>query len=314
MLFSIAIPAYKPEFLAEALSSVCAQTFQDWELVVVDDCSPADLRAIAKPFLSDPRVRYFRNEKNIGAMDVVDNWNKCLGYCSGDYVICMGDDDRLLPDCLQDLAALIARHPGLGLYHIQAEIIDAEGKVVERTPLRPEVESALDMLDRRWRVNSRQFIGDWCFDLPRLKAAGGFYKLPLAWGSDDISAFRAAIDGIGNTQRLGFQYRRTPLTISSAEYVLEKVEAMASAADWFEAALSSFTPEDEAQRVKLKELKIRVSRYYAYLRADYIKVDMAHHPGHLSYWLGKRHNCRLSAARIWVQFCKSQILHALGRL
>jgi glycosyltransferase involved in cell wall biosynthesis len=66
---SIGIPAYKPEFLEEAIASVLAQTFEDWELIVVDDCSPADIKGIVGKF-TDPRIRYYRNEQNLGTEDI----------------------------------------------------------------------------------------------------------------------------------------------------------------------------------------------------------------------------------------------------
>ena len=92
MKFSITIPAYKSLYLEEAVKSVICQTHVEWELIIVDDCSPEDLASVVNPYLSDKRVRYYRNAQNCGAVNVVDNWNLCLGYCTGDYVICMGDD------------------------------------------------------------------------------------------------------------------------------------------------------------------------------------------------------------------------------
>ena len=115
MNFSIIIPAFKKTFLDEAIQSVCTQTYQDWELIIVDDCSPENLYAIVEPYLKDQRIRYYRNEKNCGAVDVVDNWNICFSYCKGDYVICMGDDDRLLPCCLAEYKTLIEKYPGLNV-------------------------------------------------------------------------------------------------------------------------------------------------------------------------------------------------------
>ena len=83
MKFSITIPAYRSQFLKEAINSVVNQTWQDWELVIVDDCSPEDLRSVVNPFLADSRISYYRNEKNCGAINVVDNWNICLSHCTG---------------------------------------------------------------------------------------------------------------------------------------------------------------------------------------------------------------------------------------
>ena len=66
MTFSITIPAYKTRFLDEAIHSVIAQTYQDWQLVIVDDCSPEDLKGIVEPYLADSRVEYYRNESGRG--------------------------------------------------------------------------------------------------------------------------------------------------------------------------------------------------------------------------------------------------------
>ena len=73
-LFSIAITAFKKRFLQESILSVIKQTVSNWELVIVDDCSPEDLKNIVT-FFNDTRIKYFKNPKNIGAIDVVDNWN-----------------------------------------------------------------------------------------------------------------------------------------------------------------------------------------------------------------------------------------------
>jgi glycosyltransferase involved in cell wall biosynthesis len=225
--FSITIPTYKSHYLKEAIGSVVGQTYADWELIIVDDCSPEDLRFIVEPFLSDSRIRYYRNEKNCGAVNVVDNWNICLGYCTGDYVICMGDDDRLLPCCLAEYQQLIQKHPGLNVYHTRTEIIDEEGVVTDLQEPRPEWESVLSLIWNRWDHRNKQYIGDFCYDTAYLKNAGGYYKLPLAWGSDDITATLAAKEnGIANTQTFGFQYRDNASTITrSTQNIQVKIQA-----------------------------------------------------------------------------------------
>lgn len=80
MKFSVAIPAYKRRYLYEAITSVLSQTYQEFELIIVDDCSPEDIKSVVDQ-LTDGRIRYYRNERNCGAENVVDNWNICLNYC-----------------------------------------------------------------------------------------------------------------------------------------------------------------------------------------------------------------------------------------
>ena len=120
MKFSIVIPAYKNNFLSEAIKSVLNQTYLDFELIIVDDCSPEDLKTVVDQF-NDKRIQYYRNKKNCGAINVVDNWNICLSLCNGEYIICMGDDDLILPNCLEEYAKLMAKYPGLGVYHAEKE-------------------------------------------------------------------------------------------------------------------------------------------------------------------------------------------------
>lgn len=245
--FSITIPAFKVAFLEECIESCLNQTYSNFEVIIVDDCSPQDIRSVVDRY-SDSRIHYYRNVKNCGAIDVVDNWNICLSYCTGDYVICMGDDDRLLPCCLEEYSKLIDKYPGIGLVHGWTEIIDENGKFSRITEPRPEYESVYSLLWNRWDNRKLQFIGDWCFEVEWLRSHGGFYKLPLAWASDDISALiGASKNGVTNTQVLCFQYRSNSQTISSTGNVDVKVEAVSLEKNWYEQFLSE-APNDELDR------------------------------------------------------------------
>ena len=143
-LFTIAIPAFKSKFLGEAIESCLSQTYGNFEVVIVDDASPEDLKSVVDGY-HDDRIRFYRNEKNCGAVDVVDNWNICLSHAKGDYIICMGDDDRLLPCCLKEYLKLMEKYPGLGVYHAWTEIIDEESVMFDLQQPRPEWESALSV-------------------------------------------------------------------------------------------------------------------------------------------------------------------------
>lgn len=245
MKFSILIPSYKPQYLREAVESVVNQTYTDWELIVVDDCSPSDLHAIVASFLQDQRVHYYRNEKNCGAVNLVDNWNICLGHCTGDYVINIGDDDRLLPCCLEEYRKLIDRHPGLNVYHCRTEIINEQGVVTDLQEPRQEWESALSLVWHRWDFREKQYIGDFCYDTEYLKSVGGYFRIPLAWYSDEITATMAAKEkGIANTNAFCFQYRVNSQTITcSTDNVKVKIEAFITQYQWYTAFLDDMARE-----------------------------------------------------------------------
>ena len=243
--FSITIPAYKDRYLKETIDSVLTQTYTNFEVVIVNDASPYDLDCIVNLY-TDSRIRYYKNEQNCGAKDVVDNWNICLSYAIGDYLICMGDDDKLRPNCLEDFEVLIRKYPNLDLYHARSEIIDDESNLVCILEERPELESVYSLM-----YNPRNsHLGDFLFKTETLRKNGGFYKLPYGWQSDDISAFMAAAThGMANTHNVGFQYRGNGLSIShDLNCIEDKIEAVRASVKWrlnFIDKLHPNTPEDQ---------------------------------------------------------------------
>jgi len=304
VLFSILIPAYKSTYLRAAIESCICQKYPKWELIIVDDASPEDLLSIANDF-DDERISYYRNEINCGAENVVDNWNICLSYCTGDYVICMGDDDVLLPCCLNEYVSLMKKYPNLGLYHAWTEIIDENGKFLDIQHPRPEYEGAMSLCWNRWNGRIRQYIGDFCFNAEMLKKEGGFYKLPLAWASDDITAVRAAsVSGVANTQVICFQYRENRQTISNTGNYKVKVDATLQEREWFMSFFSSVS------RNLLTEIE---TKYLLLLERDYpmhfkkkihymVKCDIESNNKHFLFWYRNRSKVEISCFRLvyWI--------------
>ena len=232
MKFSILIPTYNIFFLKEAIDSILSQSYTNYEIIIVNDASPYDIDSIIYSY-NDNRIKYFKNEKNCGAINVVDNWNTCLRYATGDFLICMGDDDKLLPNCLDEYVKLIDKYPNLNIYHAWTEIINDESNIIALQNSQPEWENVYSLIWHRW--NGRvQYIGDFLYNVRFLKKCGGFYKLPLAWGSDEISANIAAKEfGIANTQVPIFQYRINSQTITQTGNVSVKLEAIMKEKQWY---------------------------------------------------------------------------------
>ena len=260
-LFSVAIPAYKGRFLAECIESVLAQTDGDFELVIVDDASPEDLKSIVNRF-NDARIQYFRNEKGFGAYNVVGNWNKCLEYVRGKYIICMGDDDKLLPNCLADYRRLIEKYPGLGLYHTRLQEIDQNGKITDLAEGRPEYESVYSHIWHDLTGRRDQCIGDFLYEVDRLRKVGGFYNLPYAWNADRLIAAYAAWDtGVANTPTFGFQYRSSSLTITStADNANGKISALLASEMWFSERLK-VDPTDPIDSIYANLSRVALKRF-----------------------------------------------------
>lgn len=294
MKFSILIPAFKPNYLKEAITSVLNQEYNNWELIIVDDCSPHDLKSIVDS-INDSRILFYRNEINYGAVDVVDNWNKCLSYASGDYVICIGDDDILPYNALETYKDLIDRYPSIKVYHGRTELIDEEGKSLALLEPREEVESPLALAYYRWK-GRYQYIGDFCYEINALKEQGGFYKLPLAWASDDISAVRQASlgDGIANSNIVLFKYRINRLSITSSGSIPIKLEAIKLEEKWYELFLSLYSVKRERETAYLQYLNTMKEAYFLKKKLNVIVSDVSAHPSRFFFWLNNRKESGLS--------------------
>lgn len=302
MLFSVTIPAYKPQFLHECIESVLMQTYKDFELVIVDDNSPHHLERIVSKF-NDSRIRYYRNEKGFGGLHVVGNWNKCLEYARGEFIICMGDDDKLLPNCLSEYAELIKKYSGLDIYHSRTEMIDEKGRVIDMQIPFPEYESVYSMIWNTWKGRD-QYIGDFLFRTEALRALGGFFNLPYAWSSDKVSEFRAAIPkGIANTQRLGFQYRKSTQTITnSSNTQQERYEALVKEKDWYRQFIANSHPKDEIDKKYLDLIKSHLDSYMAKRMATMRHWDLQVTPSHFSHWVKNRKKYGLTSSDLFDAF------------
>ena len=97
-LVSIIMPAYNCEhFIADSIRSVLAQTYTNWELLVVDDCSTDNTAEVVASF-TDPRIHYQRNTHNMGA---ALTRNKALQYAKGHYIAFLDSDDLWAPHKLE---------------------------------------------------------------------------------------------------------------------------------------------------------------------------------------------------------------------
>ncbi|HWW60851.1 MAG TPA: glycosyltransferase family 2 protein, partial [Thermoanaerobaculia bacterium] len=104
MRVSILIPAYNAaKYVGAAIESVRAQTFDDWEIVAVDDASSDETEAILRGYAGD-RVRVERNVENLG---MTANWNRCLSLARGELVLKLDADDALKPRALEMLAGAL---------------------------------------------------------------------------------------------------------------------------------------------------------------------------------------------------------------
>jgi glycosyltransferase involved in cell wall biosynthesis len=125
---TVFIPTYnRAHFLAGAVESVLAQTYDDFRLEVSDNASTDETPEVVKGF-SDPRLVYRRQPENLG---LLGNHNQFLRRVDTAYALILPDDDRLGARLLAETVAALDRHPRAGMVHTEFEVIDAAGQPLQ---------------------------------------------------------------------------------------------------------------------------------------------------------------------------------------
>lgn len=133
---SIGLPVYNGEnYLEEAIESILAQTFEDFELIISDDASTDTTEEICRAYADqDERIRYVRNKENLG---VAPNFNLVFELSSGEYFKWAAQDDVCHPDLLLRCIEVLDRDPSVVLCYPLTMVIDDEGRSIRMEESRP---------------------------------------------------------------------------------------------------------------------------------------------------------------------------------
>ena len=123
-LVSIIMPSWNTgKFITETIQSVINQTYTDWELLIVDDCSTDNTEEIVVSF-KDDRIKYFHNKKNSGA---ALTRNRAMRKARGEWIAFLDSDDLWMPEKLEKQIAFMKKN-GYTLSYTEYEKIDEESK------------------------------------------------------------------------------------------------------------------------------------------------------------------------------------------
>jgi glycosyltransferase involved in cell wall biosynthesis len=115
-LISVVTPVYNgAEFLPQCIESVLAQTYQNWDFTIVNNCSTDDSLGICLKYAAiDSRIRVVTNPS---FLKIIENHNRTLSYLSSEAKYCkvVFADDWLFPTCLEELVANAEQHPSVGI-------------------------------------------------------------------------------------------------------------------------------------------------------------------------------------------------------
>ena len=125
------MPVYNgAKYIAVAIESALSQTFQDFELIIIDNHSTDNTVEIISKY-KDDRVRFFQNAANLGWKD---NWNKALRLARGEFVKILPDDDVIYPGCLEKQVEALddPQNAGVVLTCCARDVVDEKGRKIFR--------------------------------------------------------------------------------------------------------------------------------------------------------------------------------------
>jgi glycosyltransferase involved in cell wall biosynthesis len=130
---SVCIPVYNgARFIASAIESVLKQDYDDYELIIVDDCSTDNSSEICSKYLKErSSIHYHKNEKNLG---ITRNWNTCVSLARGKYVLILHQDDQILEGALKSQSEVMEKYPEVGVVFGNTNVVYLPG---EKKILRP---------------------------------------------------------------------------------------------------------------------------------------------------------------------------------
>lgn len=122
-------PTYNcARFLEKAIDSVLNQTYQDFELLIIDDGSSDNTLEILQKYQNNPKIKIIKNKKNIG---FVRSAIKAINLAKGEYIMRLDADDYLDENALMIMVNILEKHPEIGLVYPDYFHIDEKGNIID---------------------------------------------------------------------------------------------------------------------------------------------------------------------------------------
>ena len=127
-MISIVTASYNyANFIKETIQSVLNQTYTDWEMIIVDDCSSDNSVEIIKSY-NDERIKLYINEENLGLSKTIQ---KGIKKACGDWIVFLESDDYITPDYLEKKIQIAEKYPSVNLIFNDCEFFGDEKKVFD---------------------------------------------------------------------------------------------------------------------------------------------------------------------------------------
>lgn len=207
-LVTIAIPTYNraDAYLKDAIQSAINQTYPNLEIIISDNCSSDDTKLVVGSF-KDPRIRYYRHNKNIGANN---NFNFCLEKAAGVFFLLLHDDD-LIDEDFVDLCMDAAKNQiDIGIVRTGTRVINSDGIVLNETPNMVGGLPTEDFIRVWFAWKTALYLCSTLFNTKRLKEIGGFPSRPYLFQDVFAELKLASMHGRIDIQDVKASFRQHP--------------------------------------------------------------------------------------------------------
>jgi glycosyltransferase involved in cell wall biosynthesis len=217
-LVSIGIPTYNraSSYLKAALRSAVNQTYKNIEIIVSDNCSSDNTESVVKEF-NDPRIRYYRQQENIGA---VPNSNFCLKQSQGKYFLALYDDDLTDEDFVSTCMEAAQLHGEPGVILTGARQINSAGNVLSVGHNRVHGYSTADFILGWFENKVPIYLCSTLFNAQELKHLGGFHSKTDIYSDTVVTVQLAARYGRADIFDIKASFRRHDTNMGSAAHYL----------------------------------------------------------------------------------------------
>lgn len=261
-LFSFVLPVYKGLFLKEAIQSILNQSYQNFELIIVNDCSPDNITEIVGTF-NDSRIRYYENPENIGGKDLVKQWNHSLSFAQGKFILMAGDDDVYSPNFLTEAYTLFQKYPQADILRGRVQEINFLNQIINIDFQSAEYISFWDFLLLEKHIIP--CIGNYIFKRKKLIQTG-FISFPLAWWSDRATAILYAFNGMLITKNIAYSFRKSNIHISAKKDKYSIYKKIKATSEYFYWLKKTITP----QYFKDKDMGIAQITYHKQFESNHL--------------------------------------------
>ena len=191
---AIVIPAYKGDFIDEAIGSVARQTCKDFTLYIGNDAGSREIDKAVEKYKGDIDIVYKRFDENLGGKDLVAAWTRTLTLMGDEpFFELFSDDDIMEPDCVRRFYEELDKHPDYDVYHFNLSIINPKSEVRVCREGFPRVMSAKEFylcayVYGKYEARMPEFI----FRTSKFKETGGFVDFPRAMCTDHATVMVVA--------------------------------------------------------------------------------------------------------------------------